>query len=71
MAEKLGSYHPHPSAMTNCDYCDFYSLAGKEGRMDDYQKLLLAHMKRPRPSPRAVSGHKSTSAAPQLYEGEA
>ena len=41
MAEKLGLYVHIPFCRSKCDYCDFYSLAGKEGRMDDYQKALL------------------------------
>ena len=49
MAEKLGLYVHIPFCRSKCDYCDFYSLAGKEGRMDDYQKALLAHMKETAP----------------------
>ena len=49
MAEKLGLYVHIPCCRSKCDYCDFYSLAGKEGRMDDYQKALLAHMKETAP----------------------
>ena len=45
MAEKLGVYVHIPFCRSKCDYCDFYSLAGQEGRMDDYQKALIAHMK--------------------------
>ena len=43
--EKLGIYIHIPFCKSKCDYCDFYSLAGAEGRMDAYQKALLAHMK--------------------------
>ena len=42
--DKLGIYIHIPFCRSKCDYCDFYSLAGKEGRMDDYQKALLAHI---------------------------
>ena len=49
MAEKLGIYIHIPFCRSKCDYCDFYSLAGQEGRMDDYQKALLAHMKETAP----------------------
>ena len=42
---KLGLYIHIPFCRSKCDYCDFYSLAGKEDRMDDYQKALLAHLK--------------------------
>ena len=41
----LGVYIHIPFCRSKCDYCDFYSLAGKEGRMADYQKALLAHIK--------------------------
>lgn len=43
--EKLGVYLHIPFCRSKCDYCDFYSLAGRESRMDDYQKALLAHLK--------------------------
>ena len=43
-AEKLGIYIHIPFCRSKCDYCDFYSLAGKEARMDAYQKALLAHL---------------------------
>ena len=52
MAEKLGIYIHIPFCRSKCDYCDFYSLAGQEGRMDDYQKALLAHMKETAPQTR-------------------
>ena len=45
MAEKLGIYVHIPFCRSKCDYCDFYSLAGREDRMDDYLKALIAHMK--------------------------
>ena len=41
---KLGIYIHIPFCRSKCDYCDFYSLAGKDRRMDDYQKALLAHI---------------------------
>ena len=43
--EKLGIYIHIPFCRSKCDYCDFYSLSGREDRMDDYQKALLAHLK--------------------------
>ena len=43
--EKLGIYIHIPFCRSKCDYCDFYSLSGREDRMDDYQKALLAHIK--------------------------
>ena len=47
--EKLGIYIHIPFCRSKCDYCDFYSLAGREERMDAYQKALLAHMKETAP----------------------
>ena len=44
MAEKLGLYVHIPFCRSKCDYCDFYSLAGREDRMDDYQKALTAQI---------------------------
>lgn len=44
MGEYLGLYLHIPFCRSKCDYCDFYSLAGKEDRMDDYQKALLRHI---------------------------
>ena len=45
MAEKLGVYIHIPFCRSKCDYCDFYSLAGREARMDDYLKALIAHLR--------------------------
>ena len=42
--DKLGIYIHIPFCRSKCDYCDFYSLAGREDRMDAYQKALLAHL---------------------------
>ena len=44
-ADKLGIYIHIPFCRSKCDYCDFYSLSGREDRMDDYQKALLAHLR--------------------------
>ena len=41
----LGLYIHIPFCKHKCAYCDFYSLSGREDRMDDYQKALLAHIK--------------------------
>ena len=49
MIEKLGIYIHIPFCRSKCDYCDFYSLAGREDRMDQYQKALLAHIKETAP----------------------
>ena len=43
--DSLGIYIHIPFCRSKCDYCDFYSLAGREDRMDVYQRALLAHLK--------------------------
>ena len=45
MADVLGIYIHIPFCKSKCDYCDFYSLAGREDLMDRYQKALLSHIK--------------------------
>ena len=47
--QKLGIYVHIPFCRSKCDYCDFYSLAGRENDMDAYQKALLAHIKETAP----------------------
>ena len=49
MADKLGIYIHIPFCRSKCDYCDFYSLAGREGQMDLYQRALLAHLRETAP----------------------
>lgn len=49
MGDKLGIYIHIPFCRSKCDYCDFYSLSGREGRMDHYQKALLAHLRETAP----------------------
>lgn len=44
MRETLGIYVHIPFCRTKCDYCDFYSMAGREHQMDDYQRALLTQM---------------------------
>ena len=41
MENSLGLYLHIPFCRSKCDYCDFYSLAGQDDRMNDYQKALL------------------------------
>jgi len=41
MENSLGLYLHIPFCRSKCDYCDFFSLAGKDDRMDDYQQALL------------------------------
>lgn len=43
--EKIGIYIHIPFCRSKCDYCDFYSLAGREEQMDGYQRALLVHLK--------------------------
>ena len=40
----LGLYVHIPFCKSKCVYCDFYSLAHSEGRMDDYTDALCAHL---------------------------
>ena len=49
MADKLGIYIHIPFCRSKCDYCDFYSLAGRDDRMAQYQKALLSHIKETAP----------------------
>ena len=49
MIRQLGLYIHIPFCRSKCDYCDFYSLAGREERMDAYQKALLTHLKETAP----------------------
>ena len=44
MGNTLGLYLHIPFCRSKCDYCDFYSLAGQDDLMDDYQKALLQHL---------------------------
>ncbi len=44
MEQTLGLYIHIPFCKSKCQYCDFYSLSGREDRMDAYQKALLAHL---------------------------
>ena len=41
MENSLGLYVHIPFCRSKCDYCDFYSLAGQDDRMNDYQRALL------------------------------
>ena len=43
--DRLGIYIHIPFCRSKCDYCDFYSLAGREDGMDRCQRALLAHLK--------------------------
>ena len=52
--KQLGLYIHIPFCRSKCDYCDFYSLAGREDRMDEYQKALLAHIRETAPLARGL-----------------
>ena len=43
-AKPLGLYVHIPFCKQKCAYCDFYSLSGNEGLMDDYTAALCAHL---------------------------
>jgi len=43
-ARPLGLYVHIPFCKQKCAYCDFYSLSGNEGLMDDYTGALCAHL---------------------------
>ena len=49
MADQLGIYIHIPFCRSKCDYCDFYSLAGREKDMKAYQKALLTHIRETAP----------------------
>ena len=51
----LGLYIHIPFCRHKCDYCDFYSLAGREDRMDDYVSALCAHLAETAPF---AAGHR-------------
>ena len=46
----LGLYLHIPFCKQKCIYCDFYSLSGNEGRMDDYTAALCTHLRKAAPS---------------------
>ena len=53
--ERMGIYIHIPFCRGKCDYCDFYSLPGREDRMEDCQRALLAHLKETAPMVRGCS----------------
>ena len=45
MKKRLGIYIHIPFCASKCSYCDFYSLAGCEKQMPDYQQALISHLR--------------------------
>ena len=43
-APRLGIYIHIPFCVRKCDYCDFYSVPGRDGRMDAYLHALEVHI---------------------------
>lgn len=50
MTKRLGIYIHIPFCASKCSYCDFYSLAGCDHMMPDYQAALLDHLEESAPS---------------------
>ena len=48
--ETLGLYIHIPFCRSKCDYCDFYSLSGREADMDHYLHALITHIRQLSPS---------------------
>jgi len=44
MEKRLGVYIHIPFCASKCGYCDFYSLAGCDQLMPDYERALIRHM---------------------------
>lgn len=47
--KRVGLYLHIPFCRSKCAYCDFYSLANSEDKMQDYQKALMAHIRETAP----------------------
>ena len=45
MRPRLGIYIHIPFCASKCSYCDFYSLAGCDHLMPEYQKALIEHIR--------------------------
>ena len=50
MTPRLGIYIHIPFCASKCSYCDFYSLAGCDHMMPDYQDALLDHLEESAPA---------------------
>ncbi|PKM72315.1 MAG: coproporphyrinogen III oxidase [Firmicutes bacterium HGW-Firmicutes-16] len=49
MERMLGVYIHIPFCASKCSYCDFYSLAGQESKMEKYQSALIKHIEETAP----------------------
>lgn len=58
MAKRLGVYIHIPFCASKCGYCDFYSLAGCDHMMPDYQDALIDHIEE---SSRALKSYEVDS----------
>ncbi len=58
MKKRLGIYIHIPFCASKCGYCDFYSLAGCDHMMPEYQEALLAHLEE---SGHAIRGYEVDS----------
>ena len=45
MEKRLGIYIHIPFCASKCGYCDFYSRAGCDELMPDYEDALIAHIR--------------------------
>ena len=72
MGDELGIYLHIPFCRSKCSYCGFYSLAGQEGRMEEFQQLLLTHIRRTarRTGPLAVDTVYFGGGTPSYYGPE-
>ena len=50
MDKRLGLYIHIPFCASKCGYCDFYSLAGCEKRMPEYEDALIRHIREAAPT---------------------
>lgn len=49
MERMLGIYIHIPFCASKCSYCDFYSLAGQESKMEKYRNALIKHIEEAAP----------------------
>ena len=65
---RLGLYIHVPFCRRKCDYCDFYSLANSEDRMQDYVRALLLNLEELAPGQRGMCWTPSIwAAAPPAF----